>query len=53
MREALNELEGAVQTVEQSLEDNRGVVKGNVAGLESRIETLLGRLEELGRSGDS
>lgn len=53
MREALSELEGAVETVEQSLEDNRGVVKGNVAGLESRVETLLGRLEELSRTSDN
>ena len=48
-REALTELEGAVETVERSLEGNRAVVRGNVGGLESRIEVLLGRLDELGR----
>ncbi|KAF9467253.1 Dynamitin-domain-containing protein [Collybia nuda] len=53
MREALNELEGAVETVEKSLEDNRGVIKGNVAGLESRVEALLERLEQLSRTDDS
>ncbi|KAG6813676.1 hypothetical protein H0H92_008524 [Tricholoma furcatifolium] len=49
MHEALTELDGAVKTVEASLEDNRSVVKGNVAGLESRVDTLLNRLEELSR----
>ena len=48
-RETLTELEGAVETVENSLEENRAVVRGNVGGLESRIEVLLGRLDELGR----
>jgi len=50
LHEALRELEGAVETVEKSLDGNRGVVRGNVAGLESRVEALLGRLEELSRS---
>lgn len=49
-REALGELEVAVQTVEASLEENRNVVRGNVGGLEGRVDTLLRRLEELGRS---
>lgn len=53
MREALNELKEAVETVETSLEDNRGVVKGNVGGLETRVDSLLGRLEELGHTGAS
>ncbi|GLB37245.1 putative dynamitin [Lyophyllum shimeji] len=53
MHEALTELEGAVKTVESSLDENRTVVKGNVAGLESRVDSLLGRLEELSRSGSS
>jgi nuclear migration protein JNM1 len=48
--EALNELEGAVETVEKNLEDNRGVVRGNVASLDSRVEALLARLEELSRT---
>ncbi|KAF8070290.1 Dynamitin-domain-containing protein [Lyophyllum atratum] len=53
MHEALIELEGAVKTVEGSLEENRTVVRGNVAGLESRVDALLNRLEELSRSGNS
>ncbi|TFK44577.1 Dynamitin-domain-containing protein [Crucibulum laeve] len=51
MRESLLELEDAVQKVEKSLDENRSVVKGNVAGLEGRVDALLGRLEELGRGG--
>jgi nuclear migration protein JNM1 len=47
---ALAELDVAVETVENSLEDNRGVVKGNVRGLEGRIDTLLRKLEEVSRS---
>ncbi|KAJ7925158.1 hypothetical protein B0H13DRAFT_2229654 [Mycena leptocephala] len=31
------------------LEENRGVVKGNVNGLEGRVDTLLKRVDELGR----
>jgi nuclear migration protein JNM1 len=50
MREALGELESAVKTIEKSLEENRGVVKGNVNGLEGRVDTLLKRVDELGRS---
>lgn len=50
MREALGELEGAIKTIEKSLEENRGVVKGNVGGLEARIDTLVKRVEELSRS---
>ncbi|KAG6862301.1 hypothetical protein C0995_015999 [Termitomyces sp. Mi166 len=53
MREALTELDGAVSRVEKSLEENRGVVRGNVSGLESRVDSLLNRLEELSRPGDS
>ncbi len=49
VHDALNELNGAVETVEKSLEENRAVVKNNVAGLEARVETLLQRLEEFGR----
>lgn len=49
MHEALTELNDAVETVEKSLESNRSVVKENVAGLEGRVESLLQRLEELGR----
>jgi nuclear migration protein JNM1 len=49
VHEALTELTDAVSTVEKSLEENRGVVKNNVSGLEGRVESLLQRLEELGR----
>ncbi|KAG6857283.1 hypothetical protein H0H87_007117 [Tephrocybe sp. NHM501043] len=49
--EALAELQGAVDGVEESLTANRTVVQGNVSGLESRVERLLGRLQELGRPG--
>lgn len=49
VHEALTELNDAVETVEKSLESNRSVVKENVAGLEGRVESLLQRLEELGR----
>ncbi|KAJ7188383.1 Dynamitin-domain-containing protein [Mycena filopes] len=50
MREALGELEGAVKTIEKSLDENRSVVKGNVGGLEGRVDNLLRRVDELGRS---
>lgn len=49
-RASLLELDGAVQTVEKSLDDNREVVKNNVAGLETRVNTLLERLDELQHS---
>ncbi|KAG6820870.1 hypothetical protein H0H93_010214 [Arthromyces matolae] len=49
IRDALRELDGAVSRVENSLEENRSVVKGNVAGLEARLESLLNRLEDLSR----
>ncbi|TFK54017.1 hypothetical protein OE88DRAFT_1805838 [Heliocybe sulcata] len=49
VREALEDLSKAVTTVEKSLEDNRGTVKGNVKGLEDRVEGLVRRLEELSR----
>ncbi|TFK25489.1 hypothetical protein FA15DRAFT_668361 [Coprinopsis marcescibilis] len=44
---ALEELQAAVDTVERSLEANRTVVKGNVTGLDARIDGLLKRLEDL------
>lgn len=47
------ELDGAVSTVEKSLDENRGLVRGNVSGLEGRVDALLRRLEELGRSSES
>lgn len=53
MHEALMELDGAVSTVEKSLDENRGLVRGNVSGLEGRVDALLRRLEELGRSSES
>lgn len=46
-RNALLELEKAVETVETSLNENREVVKNNVSGLEERVNSLLGRLEDL------
>ena len=49
MREALTELDGAVKTVESSLDANQDVVKGNVSGLEDRVDSLLRRLEDLSR----
>ncbi|KXN90198.1 putative dynactin subunit 2 [Leucoagaricus sp. SymC.cos] len=49
VHEVLGELNNAVDTVEKSLEENRSVIKNNVAGLEGRVESLLQRLEELGR----
>ncbi|KAJ7078925.1 Dynamitin-domain-containing protein [Mycena belliarum] len=49
IREALGELENAVKTIEQSLEENRSVVKGNVGGLEGRVDILLKRVGELGK----
>ncbi|EPQ57687.1 hypothetical protein GLOTRDRAFT_127917 [Gloeophyllum trabeum ATCC 11539] len=49
VREALEDLSKAVTTVEKSLEENRGTVKGNVQGLEDRVEGLVSRLEELSR----
>ncbi|EKM80846.1 hypothetical protein AGABI1DRAFT_112577 [Agaricus bisporus var. burnettii JB137-S8] len=49
IHEALTELSGAVDTVENSLIENKAVIKDNVAGLEGRVDALLQRLEELGR----
>ncbi|KAF9529289.1 Dynamitin-domain-containing protein [Crepidotus variabilis] len=43
----LLELESAVKTVEKSLDENREVVKNNVAGLEARVNLLLERLDDL------
>jgi nuclear migration protein JNM1 len=48
-RNALVDLEKTVQTVEASLNENRKVVKNNVSGLEERVNSLLGRLEDLHR----
>ncbi|CAK5281376.1 unnamed protein product [Mycena citricolor] len=47
MRETLGELDNALKTIEKSLEDNRGVVQGNVTGLEGRVDKLLQRVDEL------
>lgn len=49
MRDALEELDGAVGTVESSLAENQGLVKGNVSGLEERVDGLMRKLEELSR----
>ncbi|KAF8972943.1 Dynamitin-domain-containing protein [Flammula alnicola] len=52
-RNGLLELEKAVGTVETSLNENREVVKNNVSGLEGRVNSLLGRLEDLSRDHSS
>ena len=46
--EALDALDQAVEGVEGSLAENARVVKGNVTGLEERIDALTKRLEALG-----
>jgi nuclear migration protein JNM1 len=46
-REALDALSQAIEGVEGSLAENRRVVKGNVAGLEGRIDALTKRLDTL------
>lgn len=51
MHSSLLELEAALTTVEKSLDENRDVVKNNVAGLEKRVDGLLERLEDLQRPG--
>lgn len=47
-REALDALTQAIEGVEGSLSENGRVVKGNVAGLEARIDTLTAQLDKLG-----
>lgn len=49
MRNSLLELEASLTTVEKSLDENREVVKNNVAGLEKRVNSLLERLDDLQR----
>ena len=46
-REALDGLSKAIEGVEGSLAENGRVVKGNVAGLEERIDALTKRLDVL------
>lgn len=46
-REALDALNQAIEGVEGSLAENGRVVKGNVTGLEDRIEALTKRLDAL------
>jgi len=50
-RGMLTELSTAVESVEKSLEDNRGVVRGNVESLEGRVEELMNRINDL-KGGD-
>ncbi|THH07761.1 hypothetical protein EW145_g3162 [Phellinidium pouzarii] len=45
----LDVLSTAVEGVEKSLEENAQVVRGNVGGLEERIEMLVSRLDALGK----
>jgi nuclear migration protein JNM1 len=40
-RSMLTELSTAIESMEKSLEDNRGVVGGNVESLEGRVEELM------------
>ncbi|KAL1743072.1 Dynamitin-domain-containing protein [Schizophyllum fasciatum] len=47
MRETLNDLENAVVSVENSLKENRDLVKGNVEGLDGRVDDVVKRLEAL------
>ena len=47
-RDALDALTQAIEGVEGSLSENGRVVKGNVAGLEERMDTLTARLDKLG-----
>jgi nuclear migration protein JNM1 len=47
-RDALDALNQAVEGVEGSLAENGRVVKGNVAGLEERIDALTKRLDLVG-----
>ncbi|KAF5370871.1 hypothetical protein D9758_002071 [Tetrapyrgos nigripes] len=46
-KEELEELERAVETLEKSLVENRQVMKGNVEGLETRLNELFKRLESI------
>ena len=50
-RNTLTELGTAIESVEKSLEDNRGVVRGNVESLEGRVEELMRRISGL-KCGD-
>lgn len=50
-RSMLIELSTAIESVEKSLEDNQGVVRGNVESLEGRVEELTNRINEL-KGGD-
>ncbi|KAH9176255.1 Dynamitin-domain-containing protein [Lactarius sanguifluus] len=47
-REALDALTQAIEGVDGSLSENGRVVKGNVGGLEERIDALTTRLDKLG-----
>jgi nuclear migration protein JNM1 len=48
-RDSLLELDKALESVETSLDENRGVVKSNVGALEERVEALLRRIDELSK----
>jgi len=45
-RDSLLEISNALEGVEKSLEENKGVVKGNVGALEERVEGLLRRIDD-------
>jgi nuclear migration protein JNM1 len=46
-KEEVGELEKAVETLEESLVENRQVMKGNVEGLETRLNSVFKRLESM------
>ncbi|KAK2467797.1 hypothetical protein APHAL10511_000092 [Amanita phalloides] len=46
-RDALRDLQGALSKVEESVTENRALVKQNVEGLERRIDELARRLDSL------
>ncbi|KIY44567.1 hypothetical protein FISHEDRAFT_51219 [Fistulina hepatica ATCC 64428] len=48
-RAALRELEAAVSGIEEGLKENRKLIRGNVTGLEARVDGVVKRLDVLGR----
>jgi nuclear migration protein JNM1 len=47
VRKTLEELNGAVDVVEERLQENEKVVKGNISDLERRVEDIIERLKKL------
>jgi nuclear migration protein JNM1 len=50
-RNTLTELSTAIEGVEKSLGENRGVVRDNVESLEGRVQELMNRINDL-KGGD-